>query len=99
MVEWKLDFDGYVVSVRSKTLLNFQNVWSLRTCLMSKLDYYENKGYNFKNIQEMNLRFITNLRIITYQHYILQPKSMLEWTLIKKLHRYPELAFTFKDIE
>ena len=39
----------------------------------------------------MNITFITNPRCMTYQNYIRQPKSMLEWTLIKKLSTNPEL--------
>ena len=60
---------------------------------MSKIDYYENKGCNFKNTQEMNLGFITDFRYKTYQHYIHQPKSMLERTVIKNIHTYPKPEF------
>ena len=95
-VAWKLEFDDHIVIVRSKKLSNhISNLPSLRTFLMSKKDDYENKGYNFKKIQEMNFRFITDLRYITYQHYILQPKSMLEWTVIKSLHGHPEATFYY----
>ena len=39
----------------------------------------------------MKITSITNLRCMTYQNYIRQPKSMLEWTLIKKFSTNPEL--------
>ena len=42
-------------------------------------------GYKFTNISEMNISFITNFRNMTYEHYINEPKPMVEWNLIKKL--------------
>ena len=39
----------------------------------------------------MNIVFITDLRNMTYDHYIKIPKPMLEWTIIKKLAKNSEL--------
>ena len=43
----------------------------------------------------MNIVFITNLRNMTYQYYLQIPKSMLEWTLIRKLATNPKLIKAF----
>ena len=42
--EWKIDFDGVVISVRSKRLFNIQSPWGLRTYLVAKTEYSESKG-------------------------------------------------------
>ena len=39
----------------------------------------------------MNITFISDRRKITYQHYLNQPKSMLELKLIVILAKNPEL--------
>ena len=44
---------------------------------------------------EMNIVFITDLRNITYEHYLRIPKSMLEWTFIRKLAINPKLIKAF----
>ena len=54
-------------------------------------------GYKSTNISEMKISFKTNLRNMTYEHYINQPKSMLEWTLIKKLAKDPSLIKIFTN--
>ena len=46
----------------------------------------------------MNITFITDLRNMTYQHYLKQPKHMTEWTLIKKLSTKLELPKIYKNI-
>ena len=39
----------------------------------------------------MNITFITNLRHLTYKHYLEQAMSMIERVLNKKLNQNPEL--------
>ena len=46
----------------------------------------------------MNITFISDLRNITYEQYLKQPKSMLEWKLNEKLSGNPELIKTLKNI-
>ena len=46
----------------------------------------------------MKITFISDLRIMTYEHYLNQPKSMIEWKLNEKLSRTPELIKTFRNI-
>ena len=43
----------------------------------------------------MNIVFISDLRDMTYEQYIKIPKSMLEWTIIKKLAINPKLTKAF----
>ena len=62
---------------------------------MSTLEYFESKGHKISHISEMNIIFITNLRNMTDEHYLKMPKSMLEWTIIKKLANNPKLIKAF----
>ena len=39
----------------------------------------------------MNITFISDLRNMTYEHYLNQPKSMLEWKFNAILAKNPEL--------
>ena len=39
----------------------------------------------------MKITFITNLRCMTYNHYVREPKSMMEFCPLKKLSTNPEL--------
>ena len=63
----------------------------MRKNLISKLEYLTTEGHKFSHISEMTLIFITNLNNITYEHYLKQQKSMLEWRLIEKLVTNPKL--------
>ena len=66
-------------------------VVTLRDFVLSKIKYYEKLGHKFSHIPEMNIIFITDLRNMTYEHYLNQPKSMLEWKLNAILAKNPEL--------
>ena len=46
----------------------------------------------------MNIAFITDLKNMTYEHYLNQPKSMIEWKMTEKLSRSPELIKTLRNI-
>ena len=39
----------------------------------------------------MDISFIRDLKNMTFEHYLNQPKSMLEWKLNAKLAKNPEL--------
>ena len=43
----------------------------------------------------MEIVFISILRNMTYEYYLKMPKSMLEWSLIKKLAINPNLIKAF----
>ena len=96
--KWKLHFLDTVINVKSDRLYNIRRKycsWNLRTLLISKIEYFESKGYKFSHISEMNIVFITDLRNMTYKHYINQPKSMLEWKLNALLAKNPKLIRAF----
>ena len=46
----------------------------------------------------MNLTFISDLRNMTYEHYLKQPKQMIDWVFIKNLHKNPELIKTLGNL-
>ena len=64
---------------------------------MSKIEYFESDGRNFSHISEMNIVFITDLRNMTYEHYLKIPKPMLERTIIRKLAKNPDLIKKFRN--
>ena len=43
----------------------------------------------------MNITFISDLTITTYEHYLKISKPMIEWTIIKKLAINPKLIKAF----
>ena len=43
----------------------------------------------------MDIVFITDLRNMTYEHYLKMPKPMIEWNIIKKLVKNPKLIKAF----
>ena len=57
---------------------------------MSKIEYFTIEGHKFSKISEMTLTFISNFNNITYELYVRQTKSMLEWRLLEKLARNPK---------
>ena len=63
-----------------------------RRYLKRKIEYFERQGYLFSHVSEMNITFITDLRVMTYEHYLEQPKHMVERNLIEKLAKNPELV-------
>ena len=94
--KWKLHFSDIIINIKSKRLYNNNRPnWNLRSYLISKIEDFENKGHKFSHISEMNVVFISKLRNMTYQHYLQIPKSMLEWTMIKKLASNPQLIKAF----
>ena len=58
----------------------------------------KNKRLRFSQILEMNITFMTRLDLMTYEHYLQQPRYMLEKLLNKKLHKNPELVEMTKDL-
>ena len=94
--KWKLHFSDTIFNIKSDRLYNiFRGCWNLRKNLFSKIKYLENDGHKFSHISEMSIMFISTLGNMTYEHYLTIPKSMLEWTLIRKLATNPKLLKTF----
>ena len=65
---------------------------------MPKIENFTIEGHNSSHFSEMGFTLITNLKNITFEHYLNQPKSMLEWRLIEKLARNPILINAFDRI-
>ena len=92
----KLHFSDTIIDIKSKMLYNlFPPSWYLRTFLLSKIERLENDECIFSHISNMEIVFIANFRNATYNHYLQLPKSMLEWTMIKKLAINPNLIAGF----
>ena len=95
LCKWNLHFSDTIINVKSDRLYNIKRkyeTWNLRIYLISKIEYFERvTDHKFSHISEMNIVFITDLRNMTYDHYMEIPKPMLEWTIIKKLANNPNL--------
>ena len=87
----KLHFSDTTVNVESNTWYSVSAGYYLKDSVLSKMKYFERQGHKFSHISEMNITFISNLRNMTYEHYLQQPKSMLEWKLNAILAKNPEL--------
>ena len=93
-----MHFSNTIINVKSDRIYNIlrkHTSWNLRTNLISKIEYFESIGYKFSHISEMNIVFITDLRNLTYEHYLKIPNSMLQWTINKKLANNPQLIKAF----
>ena len=94
--KWKLHFSDTNINIKSDRLHNiYISGRKLRSYLISKIEDLENDGHKFSHISEMNIVFISNLRNMTYEHYLMIPKPMIEWTIIRKLATNPKLIKAF----
>ena len=46
----------------------------------------------------MKITFVSDLRNMTHEHYLKQPKQMIEWKLNEELPRNPELVRTLRNL-
>ena len=92
--KWKLIFMDITFHVTSERSFNDSKCF-LRKHLLSKTDYFTSFGYKLSHIFEMNITFITEYRNMTYEHYLKQPKQVVEWRLNEKLSKNPELIRAF----
>ena len=95
--KWTLHFSDTITSVKSYPWRNISSGFYLRNFLVSKIKYFESYGSKFSHISEMNITFITDLRNMTYEYYLTQPKLMLEWKLNAFLYKNPRLVTLFHD--
>ena len=88
-----------IINVKYDRLYNIHRAgWNLRRNLMTKIEYCESNGHNFSHISEMNTVFITDLRNLTYEHYLKIPKAMIEWRLNAILAKNPEIIKKITNI-
>ena len=71
---------NFVICVKSERNYNIDNLWDLRRYSLTKIEYFERRGYEFSRIFEMNITFITGLGNMTFEHFLEQPKHMVQWT-------------------
>ena len=89
--KWKLHFSDTIVSVKSDTWSSISGGCYLRNFLSSKIEFFVRQGHKFSHLSEINISFISDLRNMTYEHYLQQPKPMLEWGINVILAKNPEL--------
>ena len=70
----------------------------IKKTLEKRLEYYEKLGIKFLNISEKKIIFKSKLAHMTFEHYILTPKSLVEWAINKKLYQNPSLIKTFDSV-
>ena len=63
----------------------------MKRYFLNHIEDFINKGYIFSHIGEMNILIVNDRMFMTYDFYLKQPKSMLEWRLNEKLARNPNL--------
>ena len=61
--------------------------WRLFCCFLHR----KTQNKNFNKILEMKIVFLSDRDFGTYQHYLEQPKSLLERRLIKKVYENPKV--------
>ena len=64
---------------------------NLKRYLLSHIEDFIDKGYIFSHIDEMNILTVNDRMFMTYDFYLKQAKSTLEWRLNEKLARNPNL--------
>ena len=95
--KWKLQFTNTIIHVKYEKLYNIHHGWELRRYLITNIECYSRRGFKFSQISEMNITFKTHLTNMTYEHYLKQPKAMIEWLINKELARNPELIKTLRN--
>ena len=94
--KWKLHFSDTIINIKSDRLYNiYIPRRKLRLYLLSKIEDFETADRKFSHLSEMNIEFISNLRNMTYQHYLQIPKPMIEWNIIRKLATNSKLIKAF----
>ena len=93
--KWKIHFSSTVIDVKSNEWCCISDDYYFREFVLSKYRYYEKRGHKFSHISKMNITFVAHPRNITYEHYLAQPKSILEWKLNALLAKKPKLIGIF----
>ena len=86
------------IRVKSKILYNSWIPEGLIGFLAREIEYFRRQGFIFSHISEMSITFTAKLCIKTYEHYLEQPKCMLERKLNEKLYKTPELVRRLDDL-
>ena len=68
--KWKLHISDTIVNVKSNTWYSVSAGYNLGNFLLSKNNYFGRYGRKISHISEMNITFISDLRNMTYEHYL-----------------------------
>ena len=93
--KWTLHFSDIIVSVKSNTWCIISAGFLIRNFLLSKIKKFEIYEHKLSHISKMNITFIADLTNMTHEHYLKQPKPMVEWKLNSLLAKIPELIEKF----
>ena len=74
-----MDTDNIIISAKSDRKYNIRSYWDVKGYLLTETGYFERQGYIFSHVCELKKPFISDFRIMTYEHYRNQPKSMIKW--------------------
>ena len=96
--KWKLHFSSTFIDVKTSEWCCISDDYYLRDFISSKIKNYEKRGHEFSHISEMNLTFLAHPWNITYEYYLTQSKSMLEWKLNALLAKNPKPIEKFGNI-
>ena len=77
--KWELPLTNNIINVKSDRLHSIHCGWNLRKIFLSIIESFESHEHKFSHISEMSITFITDIRNMTYEHYLNQPKPMVEW--------------------
>ena len=98
LCRWKSHFSDTIVTVKNdKWWCSLSAGFYLRNFLLSKIIFLERPGHLFSHISAMNITFISDLKNITYEHYLSIPKSMMEWKFNILLAKNPKLLRIFEN--
>ena len=84
----------YCVVCKIKTICNtftLFNMYNLAITAQGTNSFIRKIAHKEANILEIDICFIAHYSNMTYEHYLSQPKSMVEWTLHKKIVDNSEL--------
>ena len=81
--------------VVSSNLRDNNTMFSWKFFVEKAINNFKNDGYNFSHISQMNFIIVCNKRDMTYEHYLQQSKSMLEWKLNAMINRDKSLINKF----
>ena len=88
----------FFICAKSERKYNKHSFCDLRRHLIKKIENFEKPGYEISHICEMNITFISDLRNMTYEHYLKQPNQMIEWVLNKEIHKNTKVIKSFRNI-
>ena len=91
-------FTDTTIPVKSNVLYNNWIPTGFILYLARKVECFRREGSLFSDISEMSITFTAKFCNMTFEHYLEQPKCMLEWRLIEKLYKNPELVRRLDDL-